>query len=129
MIRFLGLIVALSLSVCMGALADTSPPAGAALEARLSGQIMSNRPVEPSIGVPRRIELHTDKTAILTYRDGREETFGWKVEDQRLCFYDITDPDRHFCQSVVITTDNRFAVYGRLLGETYLVSTGELTPL
>ncbi|AKS46839.1 hypothetical protein SAMN05444287_1963 [Octadecabacter temperatus] len=120
--------VSLSLAACMEPTSQGEPLTGDALEARLSGQVMTIRPLDPVLGTPTRAELSPDGTVVLSYANGEVANLRWKVETQGLCFPLRSDPNEFSCRNIVITSGNRFSIYDTRFGGGK-IATGTLTPL
>lgn len=119
---------ALSLAACMEPVSGGEPLTGDALEARLSGQVMTIRPIDPALGTPTRAELNSDGTVVLSYPSGEVANLRWKVETQGLCFPLRSTPNEFSCRNIVITTGNRFTIYDTRFGGGK-IATGTLAPL
>lgn len=118
----------LSLAGCMDPAIGGAPLTGDALEARLSGQVMTIRPVDTSLGTPVRAELYDNGTVRLTYGHGGTAVLPWKVETQGLCFPFPSEPSRFSCRNIVISDGNRFTIYDTR-GGSERIATGTLTPM
>ncbi|MCF2905304.1 hypothetical protein L0666_09905 [Octadecabacter sp. CECT 8868] len=124
----LAAVTTMSLTACMEPASGGAPLTGAALEARLSDQVMTIRPIDPSLGMPTRAELNSDGTVVLSYADGEVANLLWRVETQGLCFPYRSDPNRYSCRNIVVTSSNQFSIYDTRFG-TQILARGTLSPL